>query len=209
MNIETFTLGPLGTHTYLLTDEQRKEAIVLDPGYDPVSLLQKIEEYSCQVQAIVLTHAHFDHIGGLNQLREYTKAKVYLHQQEASWLADPSKNGSAQLPLEFMVTCESADILLKGNEKIRWIGREFQILHTPGHSPGSISLYHEPYLFSGDAIFRQSIGRTDLYQGNYDQLITSIHRKLLTLPSETTIFPGHGSKTNIDFERKYNPFLSD
>lgn len=207
MNIESFTLGPVETHAYLLYDLELQQAIVIDPGMGPEPLIQRIREIDCSVSAILLTHAHLDHIGGLEAVRKATGAPVYIHELEKDWLIDPEKNGSRRWDGIPDIVCKPADVILKGGEIIEFLKQKFQVLHTPGHSPGSVSYLVSSMLFSGDVIFAGSIGRYDLYQGDYSQLINSIHQKLLTFSDDTKVFPGHGPQTTIGFERLTNPFV--
>lgn len=208
MKVETFGLGMLLTNAYLLYDEASKKGIVMDPGDQPDQLLRRLDELSLQIEAILLTHAHFDHIAGLNELRKKTQAPVYLHEMEADWLEDPLKNGSGRWPDFHPVSCEPAEHLLLGGEQLLFCDESFSVIHTPGHSPGSVTFIHETGVFSGDVLFAGSIGRTDLPGGDYQQLMMSIEKKLLPMSDETVVWPGHGSATTIGEERKSNPFLS-
>ncbi|KMJ60102.1 hypothetical protein AB685_04495 [Bacillus sp. LL01] len=201
-------LGPLQTNAYLLIND-KKECIIFDPGSEGDAFNSYLEEKGLKPLAILLTHAHFDHIGAVDSVRSHWNIPVYVHKKEKNWLTDPSLNGSQFFQLG-PITANQADRLIQSEEKIVISNFKLDVLFTPGHSPGSVSFYHEPskVVFSGDALFAGSIGRTDLPGGNHDQLIQSIHNKLLVLPEETTVLSGHGMTTTIEKEMDSNPFLT-
>ncbi|MBR7554208.1 MBL fold metallo-hydrolase [Allobacillus sp. GCM10007491] len=206
MNIQIFQLGLLGTNCYLL--EKDGEALVIDPGGDPEIVLNTIEENNLKLQAILLTHAHFDHIGGVESLREETNAPVYIHEEESSWLTDPSLNGSEFFQVGTISTSQPADYSIKpGQHKIG--NFSFEAFHTPGHSPGSVSFWFkdDAVIFAGDTLFSQGIGRTDLPFGDHATLIQSITEHILSLPENTTVYPGHGPATQVGEEKRTNSFL--
>lgn len=209
MKVEMFELGPVMTNAYLVYDLQTKKGIVFDPGMNPDRLLQRIEKLQLEIEAILLTHAHFDHMGGVEEVRTHTGAPVYIHQEEEDWLGDPMKNGSGRWPMMPKLTARPAEHILVGGETLQLAGFQFDVLYTPGHSPGSISFYDGVHVFSGDALFRDSIGRTDLYGGSHRTLMDSIKKKLMELPGNTVVYSGHGPKTTINRERKSNPFLME
>ncbi|WP_078379720.1 MBL fold metallo-hydrolase [Sutcliffiella halmapala] len=201
-------LGPLQTNAYLLINS-KQECLIFDPGSEGEAFISYIEEKALKPIAILLTHAHFDHIGAVDAVRDHWKIPVYIHKKEKNWLMDPSLNGSQFFQLG-PITAKPADHLIQQEEKLVISNFELDILFTPGHSPGSISFYHASTktVFSGDALFAGSIGRTDLPGGNHDQLIKSIHDKLLVLPEETTVLSGHGMTTTVEREMDSNPFLN-
>lgn len=207
LKVQSFVLGPIMTNAYLIWDEETRHGVVVDPGAEPEQLISSIKDEQLTVEAILLTHAHFDHIGGVEDVRKVTGAPVYLHEQEASWLTNPTENGSAMFGEH--VRAESADILLTGDEVPTFAEREVKVLHTPGHSPGSVSYYWEEaqLLVSGDVLFQGSIGRTDLPGGDYDTLMASL-RRVIELPEVTRVLPGHGPGTTIEQEQMANPFIS-
>jgi hydroxyacylglutathione hydrolase len=201
-------LGPLQTNCYIIWNE-KKEALIIDPGGEGNLLKQWLNSESIQPIAILLTHAHFDHIGAVDDVREYYEIPVYLHKKEATWLGDPRKNGSAKYPIVPDMKLKQADVLLKNDQEMKVGSFTFSMFETPGHSPGSVSFYFKniSVVFSGDALFAGSVGRTDLLGGNHETLLTSIHDKLLKLPEETEVASGHGEITTIGMEMDSNPFL--
>ncbi|MBN3525381.1 MBL fold metallo-hydrolase [Paenibacillus apiarius] len=205
--IQSYTLGPVQTNAYVLTNETANEAIVIDPGMNPESLLEALK--GVDVKAILLTHAHFDHIGGVDRVREaHGDCPVYIHEREADWLTTPELNGSTMWPqVSPPMSMKPAEHLLRDGQTLELIGHDFQVMHTPGHSPGSVSFLHEKHLFSGDVLFRTSVGRTDLRDGDMGQLLQSIHGKLFPLADDVTVYSGHGPVTTIGYEKQHNPFV--
>lgn len=206
MKAERLSLGPLGTNCYILMIEE--EALVVDPGGEGTYLIQWLTERDLSPKAVLLTHAHFDHIGAVDDLRKNYQIPVYLHHAEKDWLQNPEKNGSS-LFIGEAITMAAADYYLTPG--MLQIGKfHFEVIETPGHSPGSVSfIFHEAYkVFSGDALFRSSIGRTDLPGGSMVQLKDSIKKKLFSLDHQFEVLPGHGPSTTIGYEKENNPFLS-
>lgn len=206
MKLWTQPLGPIQTNGYLITNQG--EGIIIDPGMEPEAMLEEIKDI--QVKAILLTHAHFDHIGGLNQVVEQTQAPVYIHALEREWLTDPQLNGSARWPMVTEPIKYEGNIHeLEEGQKLQLAGLDIEVLHTPGHSPGSVSFYlkAQDIVIAGDTLFADSVGRTDLPGGEHSQLISSIKTKLFALPDATVVYPGHGPRTTIQSEKQSNPFV--
>lgn len=207
MEYKKLTVGPVQENTYIIFNNNQ-EAVVIDPGSEGNRIINTIESLNVKPLAILLTHAHFDHIGAVDAVREKYKIPLYLHKKESDWLTNTKKNGSNHFGQS--ITANPASHLLSDNDRFLKIGNfSFEILLTPGHSPGSISYYlkNAGAVFSGDALFAGSIGRTDLYGGNQEILLKSIHQKLLNLPEETMVLSGHGPETTIAMEMDSNPFL--
>lgn len=205
---EILPVGPLRCNCSIIGDENTREAMVIDPGDDIEDVLTVLQKHSLTVKQIIITHAHIDHVGGAMKLRAATGAPILLNEndyallqmldEQAAWIgmAAPEK-------VEIDQNARPADTVKAGSLAA-------QILHTPGHTEGSICLYFatEKRLIAGDTLFAGNIGRTDLPGGSFDKLIRSIHEKVLTLPDETVVVPGHGSLTSIGEERESNPFLA-
>lgn len=208
-------VGLLQCNCSIIGDPKTLEAIVVDPGDEVERILSLIGRYKLQVKAIVSTHAHIDHVGGLAKLYQYTGAPVMMHSDDL-----PLYRGmEVQAAFLGMPAPELVEVhqLLKEGDVLPWGGFVANVIHTPGHTPGSVSLYmpcdgcntglSQPQLFAGDTLFAGSIGRTDLWGGSYEQIIDSLTAKLLQLPDSTLVHPGHGSSTTIGHERETNPFL--
>ncbi|WP_368652078.1 MBL fold metallo-hydrolase [Ornithinibacillus sp. 4-3] len=208
MNLQRFSLGPLGTNCYIVFDED-KNALIFDPGAEAERLIQFMSENNLKPHAILLTHAHFDHIGAVDALRKHYEIDVYLHEEEKEWLTEPELNRSV-LSLPESISTEAPNHLLVPGELV--IGPfQLQVIHTPGHSPGSVTfIFHDyGFIISGDVLFQQGVGRTDLPGGSFEVLVHSIQEKLYQLPDNFRVFSGHGEETNIGYEKQFNPFVSE
>ncbi|ADO58456.1 metal-binding protein [Paenibacillus jamilae] len=206
LSIRSFNLGPLQTNAYLLQGDDPQRAVIIDPGMNPGPLLRAIE--SLTIEAILLTHAHFDHIGGVEEIRNAKGCPVYLHALEQDWLTSPKLNGSLMWPeASPPISTGPAEYDLAEGQQLKLIGHTFKVLHTPGHSPGSVSFLCGKDLFSGDVLFRQGVGRTDLTGGRERDLYDSIQNKLFPLGDDVTVYPGHGPKTSIGYEKANNPYI--
>lgn len=208
MKWQRIPLGPLQTNSYLLYDEN-KQCIIFDPGSEGPKLNKIIKDKGLKPLAILLTHAHFDHIGAVDDVRQKWNIPVYVHKNEQTWLENATLNGSAHFLQGELITVQPTDHLIKQEQTLMIGPFLFDIFETPGHSPGSVSFYVDSIgvVFSGDALFYGSIGRTDLRGGNHEKLIRSIRTKLLTLPEDTIVLSGHGPETLIGSEMNHNPFL--
>ncbi len=210
MHIETFMLGDFETNCYCLTSGAKAcECIIIDPGLHPYPLIQHLEQHNLTPVAVFITHGHIDHIGGLEVVREkYPECKVYIHPGDASMLTDAA--GNLSMVAGTLFQARPADEMLSDHQQLRIAGMHFEVLHTPGHTPGGICLYcpSENLVFVGDTIFAGSVGRTDFPNGSHTQLIASIQKQLLALPEATKLYPGHGPVTTIRNEKKHNPYLS-
>jgi hydroxyacylglutathione hydrolase len=209
MKVDTIVLGDFQTNSYVArTTEETADCVIVDTGLSPEPLMDFLVENELNPTAVIFTHGHADHIAGLNLLRQkWPDIKVAIHTDDAEMLTDPMKNLSIMTGKSF--TSEPAQIVIKQDEAIEFAGIEFEVFHTPGHTPGGICLYcrDQSVVFAGDTLFADSIGRTDFPGGNYEQLIESIKTKLLALPDDTKVYTGHGSDTTIGYERKHNQYL--
>lgn len=205
MILETLVVGPLGVNCYIVGDEKTREAIIVDPGGNARDIFDTLRREQLKPVAIVNTHAHFDHLIALTELREKTGAPFWLHADEAQILAG-AQLGARMFGFS-MAQPKPADRLLRDGEEVRFGLSALKVLHTPGHSPGGICLLAGDFVIVGDVLFQGSIGRADLPGGDYATLLASIRDKLLTLPDATVVYPGHGDSTTIGEERQLNPFL--
>jgi hydroxyacylglutathione hydrolase len=204
---EILPVGMLQCNCSIFGDEQTREALVVDPGDEISRILQVLKRHGLKVKAIVITHAHIDHIGGAQKLKKATGAPVYMNPDDAE-LQEMMHVQAGWLGVETPDAVEIDAPAMDGGKLV--VGTtEFHVLHTPGHTQGSISLWipSEGKLVAGDTLFRDSIGRTDLPGGDSRQILRSIHERLLPLPEETVVFPGHGESTTIGREKQVNPFL--
>lgn len=198
MVIKTYPLGEYGANCYLVINDKNREGIVIDPGANGAGLIKEIEKLTYNIKGILLTHAHFDHIGGVKELKDKYNIPVYVNQGEI----DNSKvdnNVYSKLPNDCSLI-NDGDVLNIGEINIK-------CLHTPGHSKGGMCFLIEDSVFTGDTLFQGSIGRTDFISGDFKTLIDSIQKKLITLDGDTKVYPGHGPSSTIMYERMRNPFL--
>ena len=205
LHVEGMSVGPLETNCYILHNPETHEAVVIDPGSEPERILARIQELELRVLGIWLTHAHGDHIGAVGPVKDATRAPVCIHGNEAEWLTDPNLNLSAMIGAPIMAP--PADILLSPGEPLEAVGTTWEILDTPGHSPGGVSFHADGLVITGDALFAGSIGRTDLPYGDLETLTRSIQEALYVLPDETVVYPGHGTHSTIGEEKRTNPFV--
>ncbi|WP_323704758.1 MBL fold metallo-hydrolase [Mammaliicoccus sp. Dog046] len=207
MKVYSYSLGLVETNCYII--EGDNELLVIDPSDNGQFINKKIEKFNKKVVGILLTHAHFDHIGAVDEVVKKHDVKVYVHKEEKSWLTDTVKNGSKKFEMYQMPPVVQKTVPEVIEEGTHQIGEfEFEALHTPGHSPGSLSYVFGDFAIVGDTLFKGGIGRTDLYRGDTDTLMNAIEEKLLNLDPYTTIFPGHGPESTIQEEEMTNPYLN-
>jgi len=215
MIVESLLVGPLQTNAYVLGCEETRDCAVIDPGGDPREIVSCVRGLRLRPVWILDTHGHGDHIGAQRAVKEtFQEARIAIHEAEAPMLSSPVKNLSGFFGLP--VTSPPADRLLRDGDTLT-VGRYvLRVIHAPGHTPGGVAFYvpapdgadDPPVVFCGDALFAGSIGRVDFPGGNMEQLISSIRDRLLTLPPETIVYPGHGEPTTIGREAQSNPFLT-
>jgi glyoxylase-like metal-dependent hydrolase (beta-lactamase superfamily II) len=206
MQLARLVVGPLQVNCYIVYDEKTKDAIVIDPGDDAQDILQLVNSKGLKVKYVINTHAHFDHVGANKLLKEATGAELLIHEGDSKLLG-----ATANQARMFGMTAPSspkADRFVKHGDVVQAGAVTLKVLHTPGHSAGGISLAGEGVVFTGDALFAGSIGRTDLMGGDLMTLIASIKEHLMTLPDETVVLSGHGPQSTIGEERRENPFLN-
>lgn len=205
MILDIHPVGMIQANCYILGDEQTREAVVIDPGGDTPVLVRSLEARRLKPVAILATHGHFDHVEGLAALKRATGAPIHVHRGDL-----PLIQGMTGQGLLFGVRVEAApppDAFLEDGDTVRFGGHSLQVLHTPGHSPGSVSYLMDKMVFVGDLLFAGSIGRTDLQGGDYDTLLRSVRTKIFSLPEDTIVYPGHGPATSVGTEKRTNPFF--
>lgn len=207
MILDRITAGIYATNCYVIGCENTRQGIIVDPGGDAGRIMQAVSKNGLDIKYIILTHGHFDHIGALEEVKDKTAAKVAVHAGDAHMLDDPGKSLAALVGGGTGTV--SPDVLLKDGDRIKVGDLEMEIIHTPGHTPGSICIkIGDAVLISGDTLFAGSVGRTDLPGGDFESLMHSIKTRLAVLPGHTKVYPGHGVATTIEREKEKNPFLN-
>ena len=203
--IKTYVLGGISTNCYLVFCEGEKAAVIIDPADNADYLVSKCREFGVEPEAVLLTHAHFDHMMAADDIRKTYGCKLYVHMDDEKMLNDPSLNLSGTMGTEQVSI--SADHLLRDGDVLHFLNRELKVMATPGHTAGSVCYYipEEEVVFSGDTLFAESFVRTDLPTGSMSAIVHSIAEKLLVLPDEIMVYPGHGDATTIAHEKQYNP----
>lgn len=204
--IDHYVVGPVQTNCFFAINKETKEMLVIDPGDYAKKLIEKAKGDGYHPVAVLLTHGHFDHAGGAEEFAKHFAIPIYAHEEEKEVLEDARNNASWMLGENLTF---HADVYVKDEQELDLAGMHIRVLHTPGHTKGGCCYYlpYEDVVFSGDSLFYESIGRTDLPTGSASTLIRSVKEKLMTLPDRVAVYPGHGDMTTIDTERMYNPYL--
>ena len=198
MNIKKTVLGVYQENAYIVIDEESKDALIIDPGDEGSELVAYLKKLKVNLKAVLLTHGHVDHVGAVDAVRDAFSIPVYISEVDMKYI-EQRKTAFGKM--------RKADFFLKEGDEFLFAGRKIRILETPGHSKGSLSFLIEGVLFSGDVLFQNSVGRTDLPGGDMDELLSSIRNKLLILPENTRVMPGHGPETTIGMEKAFNGYL--
>lgn len=206
MKVEKFVTGIISTNCYLVINEDTKQAVVIDPAACPSYLMSHIKSEGLKIEAILLTHGHFDHIMGIDGFLLEFDVPVYVHEEDADAMEDPVLNQSSTYTSGY--TFGKARYL-RDRQTLELAGYTFQVIHTPGHTKGGCCYYvaSENVLFSGDTLFQNSVGRTDFVNSSTSDLVHSVREKLFLLPDDTMVYPGHMGETKIGHEKKYNPYV--
>ena len=196
MIFKALVVGPYMSNCFIIGSETTKEGIIVDPGAEPGRIVETVQELNLDIQLIVATHGHIDHVSAVTKVKQFVNAPFAMHEAETIKGGIFEKSPPVDRPLKHGDTIKVGEL-------------QFEVRHTPGHSPGGISLVGEGIALSGDTLFQFSIGRTDFPGASYEQIMTSIFEQLLTLPDDTPVYPGHGPDTTIGMERQVNPFVKD
>ena len=206
LKINHYVVGPVQTNCYFAINDETKELIIIDPGYSPKQLAERVRQEGCTPVAILLTHGHFDHAGAAEELADKYQISIYAHEAERETLEDPGLNLCGMIGEHKVYR---ADIFVKDEEVLNLAGFSIRVFFTPGHTIGGCCYYiaDEKILFSGDTLFQESVGRTDFPRGSASDLIRAIREKLMPLPDDVTVYTGHDESTLIGYERMHNPYL--
>lgn len=201
--LETITVGPVEVNCYILGCNRTSEAVIIDPGAEDGRIKERLSKYNLSAKYIINTHGHADHIGANGKFG----LPVMIHKSDASFLSNPAKNLSVMMGT--IITSPPASRVLEDGDKLYVGDLALEVIHTPGHTPGSVSIKCEDLVFTGDALFKEGLGRTDFPYSSEEDLLKSIREKLLVLPDSTKVYPGHGAATTIGHEREHNPYMRE
>ena len=206
MLIKTIPVGPLATNSYIVACEQTRKAVIIDPGFDVDRIKTQIDQLDLEVVYILLTHGHFDHCSGIGEVKAMFNVPVYMHRDDIPYVAEAKTHSRMygfsvpEVPLP--------DQFIEDGDTISFGDCSFQVIHTPGHTPGGVCFYTPGTLFAGDTLFSGSVGRTDLPGGSFEAISSSIKTGLYNLPDDTVVYPGHGLPTTIGEEKSSNPYVT-
>ncbi len=203
--VEPLVVGPLFTNCYVVWDDSARRGVIIDPGEGGQIILAKVKDLGIDIDLILATHCHFDHIAAVAPLKRVIDAKFLAHKGDISFVED-GKNAARRWGFEIEQP-PKPDRYIEEGDKIDVGNHTLEVLHTPGHSPGGVSFFHEGMVFAGDCLFQRSIGRTDFRMGSLEELAKTIKTRLYTLPDDTIVYTGHGPITTIGEEKMYNPFV--
>ncbi len=209
MIIKTLAVGPFAANCYVVGSPETRQGMLIDPGAEDKAILKTVQQTGLTISVIVITHSHMDHVGALRKVQEKTDAQFAVHEAEKGFLFSTPMRMLTSLGVSPVKSPPRPDRLLRDGDSIEVGDLRFEVLHTPGHSSGGICLSGHGVVFSGDTLFNSGIGRTDFPGMSHERLITSIRQKLMVLPDETVVYPGHGPPTTIGDERRGNPFVRD
>jgi glyoxylase-like metal-dependent hydrolase (beta-lactamase superfamily II) len=207
MIIKMLTVGPFAANCYIVGSTSTNEGMIIDPGADADTIMRTVQQTGLSISTIIITHAHMDHVGALRKVQQKTSARFAIHEAEKGFVFSAPMRMLTSLGVSPVKSPPRPDRLLKDNDLIDLSDLHFEVLYTPGHSSGGICLSGHGVVFSGDTLFKFGIGRTDFPGMSHERLTKSIREKLMVLPDETIVYPGHGPPTTIGDERRGNPFL--